>query len=122
MSNSLSRSRTAAFLRQAGRCYYCAVPMWDDDVAAFARQYGLSQRAARSLQCTAEHLHPKCDGGADSRDNIAAACWHCNRARHRGRKTAPSPDAYRQHVRRRLARGSWHLAQVLQCGLVQLRE
>ena len=122
MSKSLLRYRTDAFRRQAGRCYYCTALMWMDDGVSFARKHELSSRAARWLRCTAEHLLARRDGGRDSRNNIVAACWHCNLRRHRGRKNVPTPDAYREQVRRRLARGSWHVPQVLRCGLVRLHE
>jgi hypothetical protein len=113
MSKSLVRYRTDAFRRQAGRCYYCNVPMWDDDLDSFAREHTLSRRAARWLQCTAEHLHAKCDGGADSLENVVAACRLCNLRRHRDRRIAPTPDAFRRRITRRLSRGRWHFARVL---------
>jgi len=49
MRESLLRSRTDAFRRQAGRCYYCTVLMWSNDLASFARAHALSHRAARWL-------------------------------------------------------------------------
>jgi len=121
MTESLLRSRTDAFRRQAGRCYYCTVLMWSNDLASFARAHALSHRAARWLQSTAEHLQAKRDGGAASREDIVAACRFCNLMRHRGRKIAPTPEVFQQRVRRRLSRGGWHSLQVLKCGLVRLQ-
>jgi hypothetical protein len=96
--------------------------MWIDDLEAFARSNALTLRAARWLRCTAEHLKAKRDGGRDSRDNIVAACLLCNSRRHRGARIAPTPDAYCKRVRHRVARGHWHLPQVLRCGLISLQE
>ncbi|WP_431312814.1 HNH endonuclease [Roseateles agri] len=66
-----------------------------------------SRRAAAFLQCTAEHLIARCDGGTDVASNVVAACWRCNRTRH-ARRWPPSADTYRAEVRRRVARGGWH--------------
>ena len=93
MNKSLSDLRIDAFVRQAGRCYYCTVLMWIDDGVSFARKHGLSSRVGRWLKCTAEHLLARRDGGRDSRDNIVAACLFCNLRRHRGRTKAPTPRA-----------------------------
>ena len=122
MNKSLSDLRIDAFVRQAGRCYYCTVLMWIDDGVSFARKHGLSSRVARCLKCTAEHLLARRDGGRDSRDNIVAACLFCNLRRHRGRTKAPTPRAYRTRVRHRLERGRWHFPQVLRRGLIRLQE
>ncbi|MFT3807262.1 HNH endonuclease [Arenimonas sp.] len=81
--------------------------MWLDDLPIFATLYRLPSRQARQLQCTAEHLLARRDGGDDSPDNIAAACRFCNAHRHQ-RKSPPSPLRYRELVSKRLARGSWH--------------
>ena len=118
MGKSLLRFRLDAFRRQAGRCYYCTAPMWHEDCRAFAREYNLPERVCRQLQCTAEHLHARSDGGPDSRDNIVAACRWCNLRRHKGRKAAPSPGAFKTLVRRRLSLGRWHCSQILERGLV----
>jgi hypothetical protein len=104
---SLSRLRAVAFTRQGGRCYYCAVPIWLIDAKSFAQKHPLTQRQTKWLQCTAEHLIARQDGGTDSPDNIAAACLYCNQHRHRCR-VAPSPSMFRQRVRLRMARGGWH--------------
>jgi hypothetical protein len=121
MAKSLFRFRLDAFRRQAGRCYYCTAPMWLEDAPAFARTYGLTDRAARLLQCTAEHLHAKRDGGADSMHNVVAACRFCNGKRHWGRKVAPSATTYLRLVRSRLAQGRWHCPQIMARGLARIR-
>lgn len=107
MPKSITRSRAAAFDRQNGRCYYCDHPMWLSDVRQYSLQHHLSIVQARHFRCTAEHLLARCDGGGNSRSNIVAACWTCNKRRHaRGKPLAPS--AFRHHVQCRLRRGRWH--------------
>jgi hypothetical protein len=86
--------------------------MWLHDPKSFARRHGLTRAEANLLQCTAEHLVARCDGGSDSPDNIVAACRHCNSRRHR-RPEPLDPLTYRKHVRRRIARGCWHCPRVL---------
>jgi 5-methylcytosine-specific restriction endonuclease McrA len=81
--------------------------MWDGEPAAFARQHRISQRAARLLQCTAEHLVARKDGGRNCTANIAAACVTCNRRRHQRKKALPPAD-YQTYVARRLRAGKWH--------------
>ena len=107
MTRSLIHCRTTAFSRQSGRCYYCELPMWQDNPVEFAAKYRITSGQARSLRCTAEHIVARQDGGSNSRSNIVAACWVCNSRRHR-RKVAPSPELYKQHVRRRINQGRWH--------------
>lgn len=94
MGTSTQNLRFRAFNRQAGCCFYCGRPMWIDDVRSFSRQFGISLKQARVRQCTAEHLKARCDGGSCRRDNIVAACLHCNRRRHR-RKKPLSPERWR---------------------------
>lgn len=54
--------RHEALLEQDGRCAYCAAPItW--------------------AQATADHKWPRSRRGGISRDNIAAACKPCNRAK-----------------------------------------
>jgi 5-methylcytosine-specific restriction endonuclease McrA len=95
MASQLQRSRLRAFNRQGGNCYYCNLRMWLDGEAGPAQ-----------LRCTAEHLTASSAGGKDGQANIVAACWHCNRTRHK-RKRPPEPDHYREEVRRRMKRGAW---------------
>ena len=96
----LKRLRADAFARQNGLCFYCGQPMWLDDCAAFAREYGLTLRQARRRQCTAEHLIARKDGGRESASNIVAACRGCNQTRHR-RKLPPPPLLWRAIQSRR---------------------
>ena len=118
MAKTLSKIRAEAFRRQAGRCYYCGVIMCADEPTAFATTYQLTTRLVKLLCCTAEHLAPKQDGGRNSVSNIAAACRLCNHRRHAQRKVAPTPEAYRALVRRRVARKRWHASQVFERGLI----
>ena len=107
MSKRLSRHRLTAFQRQNGRCFYCECPMWIENAKAFARQHLLTLKQAKQLACTAEHLKAVQDGGADTADNIVAACRFCNDHRHR-RKVAPSPELHQMRVKTRVAHRRWH--------------
>lgn len=110
MSN-IRTARECAFVKQRGGCIYCGAPMWlrsPDEL----RDRGLKGPIARILQCTAEHLRAKRNGGADARNNIAAACLLCNRRRHQ-RKVAPEPAQYRALVQKRIAQGRWHPREIL---------
>lgn len=101
---NLKDIRRRKMAEQDGRCFYCGLPMWDIDTETQC-QPG-ENPAPAALRCTAEHLHPRSDGGVDRADNIVAACRFCNSHRHR-RNRALSPDAYRAHVRGRMAMGRW---------------
>jgi len=107
MAHTLVRHRHSAYLAQQGRCCYCDLPMWEGDLESFCRAHDIKPSQARSLQCTAEHLLARQDGGRDTADNIAAACRWCNQGRHR-RKRAPEPPVYRHLVNKRLRAGRWH--------------
>jgi hypothetical protein len=107
MTKSLARSRAKAYARQSGRCFYCGLPMWTNDAREFASTHGITLAQARRLQCTAEHLEARQDGGSDSFSNIVAACRRCNHGRHR-RKVVLPPDRYTQLVRKRMKQGRWH--------------
>jgi len=109
MCKSLARARAKAACRQGFRCYYCGVPMWSAHLAAFAATYGVTQRQALQLKCTAEHLTPRSVGGSASRSNIVAACAYCNHKRH-ARPHALNPAAYKLFVQHRIRRGRWLLA------------
>ena len=99
--------RKSAYSAQHGLCCYCGTVMWTRNIQAFARAHNISLAQARLLQCTAEHLHPRNDGGDNSPENVAAACWYCNTKRHK-RKSPLSPEQYRQHVMNRVKAGAWH--------------
>ena len=107
MANPLAVHRHSAYLAQQGRCYYCGLPMWEDDLESFCRDHNINPSQAQLLQCTAEHLHARQDGGLDTADNIVAACLRCNRSRHVGKRN-PSPCDYAQLVRKALRNGAWH--------------
>ncbi|WP_244208136.1 HNH endonuclease [Paraburkholderia hospita] len=81
--------------------------MWDGDAKPFIERYILSRRQALQLQCTAEHLRARVDGGTDRQQNIVAACRVCNARRHHT-KVARDPNEHRMHVQRRVHRGKWH--------------
>jgi HNH endonuclease len=106
MPNQLHKSRQLAFNLQSGRCYYFGVAMLPPGTCG-----------PRAIQCTAEHLLPRSEGGSDGPSNVVAACAHCNQTRHK-RKVPPAPDAYRAEVRRRLQRGKWHNKWVHRQGLL----
>lgn len=107
MPSSIARIRARAFQLQSGRCFYCTCPMWERSSETFIQTYGLSRGKAMSLRCTAEHLEPRAEGGANSAGNIVAACEICNRRRHQ-RKIARTPAEHLKHVRRAMRRGKWH--------------
>lgn len=113
LMTSLINNRKRAYERQGGICYYCALPMWQDNEGEVLAEYlGLKHRHIPWLRCTAEHLTARIDGGADVSENIAAACHFCNSRRHKRRPDcAPSADSYRAQVALCMARGHWHPAQ-----------
>lgn len=111
MTSTISRIRLRAAVSQGFRCYYCGLPMWDANPADFAATHRLSPGQIPLLRCTAEHLHARVDGGGNTSDNIAAACWFCNRHRHMARKPLPSQQ-YRVRVERKMRQGKW-LAAIL---------
>lgn len=107
MPSSLAKHRRAAFARQNGRCHYCGFPMWLEDPAELSARFALGVRDAARLQCTAEHLVARQDGGGDGAHNIVAACRFCNATRHR-LSSPPDPAKYRLRVLCRLNAGRWH--------------
>lgn len=106
------RLRLKAFYVQRFRCYYCGLPMWEFQQREFIQPAaGLPADVLPHLQCTAEHLQARKDGGRDIPHNVVAACAWCNRHRHEGRADeAPSPSKYRGEVRRAMAAGHGHPA------------
>ena len=106
MRSKIQTNRNRAFVAQHGRCWYCGMSMWlkSPSELPFAT---LSPRVEAELRCTAEHLIAKSVGGRDTADNIVAACLKCNHTRHTA-KCPLQPEAYRQHVRGRMAQGQWH--------------
>lgn len=93
-------------IAQGGRCYYCGLPMWDNAASASFKSAHIKIGSLPQLRCTAEHLHARSEGGKDLPANIVAACLYCNRSRHRA-KLPLSAEAYRDHVRKRMAAGRW---------------
>lgn len=108
---ALKNIRRTKMLAQAGRCYYCGLPMWDDALNDCPAAECRRGRQPKTLRCTAEHLLPRSEGGANTAENIVAACLYCNQTRHRA-KRPKSSGAYRAYVRRRMAAGRWLAAQV----------
>ena len=103
----LVKSRSKAFSRQNGYCYYCGQPMWTKDPQNFASKYNLTLPQTKRFQCTGEHLIAHQDGGTSSQQNIVAACKFCNQQRH-ARKVAPTPDQYKKLIQQRLSKNRWH--------------
>lgn len=104
MSNKHLKSlRIRAFHAQSGCCFYCGLPMW----LTSPDELGLRPRSARPYQCTAEHLVAQQDGGLDVSENVVAAHTRCNQGRHKQPGPAPSPDAFRALVQRRIKGGKW---------------
>lgn len=102
-----SEARQKAYKQQTGRCYYCGCPMWtNNDIEKFAKKYSISTEQAKKLQCTAEHLVARCDGGSNEQSNIVAACYFCNQNRHKQKKP-PVPLEYKKHVKNRIKTGKW---------------
>lgn len=120
-SKTLIKSRSTAFERQGGRCYYCEFPMWRGSVEYFARLHGITLGQARQFQCTAEHLLARQDGGGNGRSNIVAACWVCNQRRHK-HKHPLSPEIYRELVQQRLDQGRWHMPRSLRSGAYAIEQ
>lgn len=102
---SLRSLRTQAFQAQHGRCYYCSQPMWQKSPT----ELGLPAKLGRWYQCTAEHLIAQQDGGKDALGNVVAACRLCNMRRHKRAAHAPSPEAYKALIQRRIAAGRWRI-------------
>ena len=108
MPNNCVRYRQIAVARQHGRCCYCGMPVvLQKNLEEFASAHGLSKARVIALQCTAEHLQARCDGGRNGANNVAAACITCNQRRHR-MNPAPTHDRYLQIVQRQMERGVWH--------------
>lgn len=105
MTRLVSLRRRAA-ARQSHCCFYCGLPMWEQEPTTFAQAYRLTDRQARLLKCTAEHLLPRSEGGADTGSNIVAACLFCNRQRHVVRKPLAAAE-YKHVVNARMQRGRW---------------
>lgn len=109
---SLIKPRSTAFNRQAGLCFYCSQPMWSEDPHEFASKYKITLGQARRFQCTGEHLKAHQDGGKANQTNIVAACWFCNKNRHKRKEPQP-PDQYKQLIHHRMSQGRWHSVRII---------
>lgn len=108
---NLQRLRRRAFVNQDCLCFYCQLPMWEDNQEKFASSYDLPAELAKHLKCTAEHLVARQDKGRDTAGNIVASCLWCNSLRHLGRPNkAPDPITYKSTVTKLIANGEWHPA------------
>lgn len=103
---TLQKNRLIAFIKQNHRCYYCNFPMWLRHQSELLLLIDIKTNLAR-LQCTAEHLVPRQDGGTNAASNIVAACRFCNQGRHRQLRLL-TPQRYRDFVRGRIRKGKWH--------------
>ncbi|GAB2587558.1 hypothetical protein GCM10027034_19920 [Ramlibacter solisilvae] len=109
MAKNLKKHRRCAFHAQSGRCFYCALPVWEEHPERFAQDQKVPTRLLGFLRNTAEHVVPRQDAGKDIRNNIVAACWWCNSQRHRGRQhRAPDYLNYRSWVQEMVTAGKWH--------------
>ena len=107
MSKVIPKNRLLAFNDQNGRCYYCGAPMWIEKKGVFSVKYVVSKKLAKQLRCTAEHLIARQDGGTDDRENIVAACLHCNLTRHYAPEALPHNE-YREYVASLVQSQEWH--------------
>ncbi len=112
MYKKISTIRNDKMKSQSGLCYYCKQPMWRDGIKQFVQKFGLSLKQAAMFKCTAEHLTARCDDGSNSKANLVAACFYCNKTRHFSKKPL-SPNEYLKKVRKRLKAGRWHMQPLL---------
>lgn len=105
----LAKLRIRSAVAQQGCCYYCGLKMIDPAVPQCITPADVRPRWRKFLMCTAEHLRARRDGGGDVASNVVAACAWCNSRRHLGREDrAPDPFAYRDRVRKLMAKQRWH--------------
>jgi hypothetical protein len=97
-TETIRKHRNHAFISQRERCYYCDCPMWLDRPESFAGRFGIRPEEIHLFQCTAEHKIARQDRGKDTRDNIVAACWHCNHQRHADKAKALDSLDYAVYV------------------------
>lgn len=118
--NQLIKSRKKAYESQSGFCIYCELPMWIENVEAFAKRFKITKKQALIFQCTAEHLKSKKDGGKDSEKNIVAACKFCNYKRH-ARKIPKDPLAFKSLVTKRVLKGAWTASMINKSTYTRIR-
>jgi hypothetical protein len=106
---TLVKSRHQAHIQQGCKCFYCQLPVWETSPEEIDVGRPLRSKLAKHLKCTAEHLVARQDGGKDGRGNIVAACWWCNKTRHRGRpSTAPDAMTHKANIAKLVAQGRGH--------------
>lgn len=106
-TSAIKKNRHQAFKSQLGLCFYCNQPMWEKNPNSFISKYGLKSSVVKHLQCTAEHLIPRSEGGNNSKQNIVAACRYCNSTRHMSKKVL-NPENYKKFVLEKLKIKQWH--------------
>ena len=106
MFNIIALRRHQAFVRQSHCCFYCECPMWERRPDIFLSKYAIPAELGKLVQCTAEHLKARCEGGPNTAENIVAACWHCNQKRHQSSRPL-SPHDFSGYVRARMSKGRW---------------
>lgn len=112
--SQLTHSRSAAYLAQGGYCCYCCLPMPEPGQhEATAARLGLSPKIARAIECTAEHLHAKGEGGTEGQANIVAAHRVCNERRHRQPQHVLEPEVMFDSAVKQVAAGGWHRRRIL---------
>lgn len=120
MPSPLALLRESSLQRQRGRCFYCHVLLAPAKFEAFAKRFKLSPEQVKPLQCTAEHLKARKDGGQDKPGNIVAACRKCNEGRHSHGNDFP-PHKYKAQIAKQIAQHKWHKAYVFERGLLDAR-
>lgn len=82
--------------------------MWENNPTEFQKFFKIKKsKVVRLLQCTAEHVTARQDGGKDSKPNIVAACLYCNMTRHR-QKNPLSSIKYKEKVAKKMQLAKWH--------------
>jgi hypothetical protein len=108
-SPSLRKFRNAAAAAQGWICCYCGLPMGGEGSPCQAALEPLG----KAFEASAEHLVPRCEGGGDTRGNIAAAHECCNRSRHRRRRVM-TPERFAVFVQRRVGSDRWFCSPALE--------
>lgn len=83
--------------------------MWSGAVDEIASATGLNMRDAAAVQCTAEHLVARKDGGRQGA-NIVAAHARCNHSRHVGGANLTPPKQAARLKKQLLNGGLWSTA------------
>lgn len=102
---SIARSRSLAYHRQHGRCFYCYAPMWSANPSEFAKQYGIIIQQALRLRCTVGRLRARQEDGAftgQHRRGLLSLQPDTASA-----ERAPARDRYRSAMRFRMLKRKW---------------